>query len=223
MRLVIRGSPGDTPIGPGWLVVLADQGCEPHYDFSWSHLWSHSRRFRGVRNRLPSRGSGATRPDRTGLNHQPQNSKAGEIRARSESHEIAVSECADCASDRSDGNSRYRRMPGQGPRRKTEPGCKRRAGTPTEGVPPLPVSVLVSVVHVRRRSRACHMHPTRRDNRPANRRGPRFADLVNGLAHGPAARVAASGANHAGVGKTSAYRLTLSPTAADAPRATRNA
>jgi hypothetical protein len=91
-------------------------------------------------------GSGATEPNPTCLNHQPQNSKAGEIRARSESHEIAVAECADCASDRSDGNSQYRRMPGQGPRRKTEPGCKRRAGTPTEGVPPLPVSVLVSVV-----------------------------------------------------------------------------
>jgi hypothetical protein len=44
----------------------------------WSHLWSHSRRFRGVRTGLPSLGSGATRPNRTCLNHQPQNSKARE-------------------------------------------------------------------------------------------------------------------------------------------------
>jgi hypothetical protein len=44
-----------------------------HSDFSWSHLWSHSCRFRGVRSGLPSLGSGATRPNRTGLNHRPQN------------------------------------------------------------------------------------------------------------------------------------------------------
>ena len=81
-------SPGDTPVGAGWLVVLGRLDCGLPSDFSWSHLWSHSRRFRGVRSGLPSFGSGATRPNRTGLNHQPQNSKAREIRDRSESHEI---------------------------------------------------------------------------------------------------------------------------------------
>ena len=52
--------------------------CGPHSGFSWSHLWSHSCRFRGVRSGLPSLGSGGTGPNRTGLNHQPQNSKARE-------------------------------------------------------------------------------------------------------------------------------------------------
>jgi hypothetical protein len=60
------------------VVVLADQDCGLHSDFSWSHLWSHSRRFRGVRSGPASDGSGGTRPNRTGLNHQPQNSKARE-------------------------------------------------------------------------------------------------------------------------------------------------
>jgi hypothetical protein len=45
---------------------------------SWSHLWSHSCKFSGVRSGLPSLGSGATDPNRTCLNHQPQNSKARE-------------------------------------------------------------------------------------------------------------------------------------------------
>jgi hypothetical protein len=45
-----------------------------HSDFSWSHLWCHSCRFRGVRTGLSSLGSGGTKPNRTGLNHQPQNS-----------------------------------------------------------------------------------------------------------------------------------------------------
>src|SRR5215207_2555332 len=34
--------------------------------------------FTGVRSGLPSHGSGATEPNRTRLNHQPQNSKARE-------------------------------------------------------------------------------------------------------------------------------------------------
>jgi hypothetical protein len=72
----MRSSPGDTPIGAaGWL-FRADQDCALHSDFSSSHLWSHSRKFRGVRSGLPSLGSGGTGPNRTGLNHQPQNSKA---------------------------------------------------------------------------------------------------------------------------------------------------
>jgi hypothetical protein len=74
----MRSSPGDTPVGAGWLVVLGRLDCGLPSDFSWSHLWSHSRRFRGVRSGLSSFGSGATRPNRTGLNHQPQNSKARE-------------------------------------------------------------------------------------------------------------------------------------------------
>jgi hypothetical protein len=49
-----------------------------HSGFCWSHLWSHSCKFSGVRSGLPSLGSGATEPNRTGLNHQPQNSKARE-------------------------------------------------------------------------------------------------------------------------------------------------
>jgi hypothetical protein len=88
----MRSSPGDTPIGAaGWL-FWADQDYAVHSDFSWSHLWSHSRKVRGVRSGLPSLGSGGTGPNRTGLNHQPQNSKAREIRDRSESHEIAAAE-----------------------------------------------------------------------------------------------------------------------------------
>jgi len=49
-----------------------------HSGFSWSHLWSHSCKFSGVRSGLPSLGSGATEPNPTCLNHQPQNSKARE-------------------------------------------------------------------------------------------------------------------------------------------------
>ena len=65
--------------GAGRFVVLARsrmQGCIPASP--WSHLWSHSCKFRGARSGLPSLGSGATGPNRTGLNHQPQNSKARE-------------------------------------------------------------------------------------------------------------------------------------------------
>jgi hypothetical protein len=50
-----------------------------HSGFSWSHLWSHSCKFSGVRSGLPSLGSGATEPTRTCLTHQPQNSKACEV------------------------------------------------------------------------------------------------------------------------------------------------
>jgi hypothetical protein len=49
-----------------------------HSGFSWSHLWSHSCKFSGVRSGLPSLGSDATEPNPTCLNHQPQNSKARE-------------------------------------------------------------------------------------------------------------------------------------------------
>jgi hypothetical protein len=59
----MRISPSDTPIEPGWLVVLADQDCGLHSDFSWSHLWSHSCRFRGVRSGCG--GSAQARPDPT--------------------------------------------------------------------------------------------------------------------------------------------------------------
>jgi hypothetical protein len=70
--------PGDTPFEADWLVVLADQDCGMHFDFSWSHLWSHSRRLSGIRSGLPSLGLGVNRPNRTGRNHRPQNSKARE-------------------------------------------------------------------------------------------------------------------------------------------------
>jgi hypothetical protein len=60
------------------VVVLADQDCGLHSDFSWSHLWSHSRRFRGVRSGLRTPRSGAAGPNRTSLIGQPQNSKARE-------------------------------------------------------------------------------------------------------------------------------------------------
>jgi hypothetical protein len=73
----------------GWL-FWADQDCGQHSDFSCSHLWSHSHRFRGVRSGLPSLGSGATRPNRTGLNHQPQNSKAREVKASEGSNPSAT-------------------------------------------------------------------------------------------------------------------------------------
>ena len=53
-------------------------------------MWSHSHRFRGVRSGLPSLGSGATRPNRTGLNHQPQNSKAREVHASASSNPAAT-------------------------------------------------------------------------------------------------------------------------------------
>ena len=49
-----------------------------HSGFSWSHLWSHSCKFSGVRSGLPSLDSGATESNRTRLNHQPQTSKARE-------------------------------------------------------------------------------------------------------------------------------------------------
>jgi hypothetical protein len=172
----MRSSPGDTPVGAGWLVVLGRLDCGLPSDFSWSHLWSHSRRFRAVRSGLPSLGSGATRPNRTGLNHQPQNSKARETRDRSEPHEIAAAECrklrlrpiergalrTDACRDRG---------------RKVRQVAKRRARTPTEGVRPLAVSVSVSVVHVRPRSRPCCLPPHTAGQGTANRRGPRFADL----------------------------------------------
>jgi hypothetical protein len=48
---------------------------------SWSHLWSHSCKFSGVRDGLRTFTSGATEPNRTCLKHQPQNSKAREVRA----------------------------------------------------------------------------------------------------------------------------------------------
>jgi hypothetical protein len=78
-RLVMRSSPGDTPIQEraGWL-FWADQDCGLHSDFSWSHLWSHSCRFRGVHSGLRRLGSGAAGPNRTRLIHRPQNSKARE-------------------------------------------------------------------------------------------------------------------------------------------------
>jgi hypothetical protein len=71
-------------------MFCTDQDCGLHSDFSWSHLWSHSRRFRGVRSGLPSLGSGATEPNRTCLNHQPQNSKAREVRASEGSNPSAT-------------------------------------------------------------------------------------------------------------------------------------
>ena len=64
--------------GASGLVVLGDQDCRTAFPLSWSHLWSHSYRFGGVRGGLRGLGSGGTRPNRTGLNHQPQNSKARE-------------------------------------------------------------------------------------------------------------------------------------------------
>ena len=76
--LVTRNSPGDTPTGAGGWSFCADQDCGLHSGVPWSHLWSHSCKFSGVRSGLPSLGSGATGPNRTGLNHQPQNSKARE-------------------------------------------------------------------------------------------------------------------------------------------------
>jgi hypothetical protein len=65
------------------LVVLGRSILQAAFRFSWSHLWSHSRKFRGVRSGLPRLGSGGTGPNRTGLNHQPQNSKVCEMRAPS--------------------------------------------------------------------------------------------------------------------------------------------
>jgi hypothetical protein len=75
----MRSSPGDTPIQERAGFVLGRsrlQGCIPASP--WSHLWSHSCKFGGVRSGLPSLGSGGTGPNRTGLNRQPQNSKARE-------------------------------------------------------------------------------------------------------------------------------------------------
>jgi hypothetical protein len=80
------------PERAGWL-FCADQDCGLRSDFYWSHLWSHSCRFRGVRSGLPSLGSGGTRPNRTGLNHQPQNSKAREGQPSAGSNPAATALC----------------------------------------------------------------------------------------------------------------------------------
>ena len=77
--LVMRSSPGDTPIQEQ--AVCCSRPVKTaglHSGFSWSHLWSHSCKFSGVRSGLPSLGSGGTGPNRTGLIHQPQNSKSRE-------------------------------------------------------------------------------------------------------------------------------------------------
>jgi hypothetical protein len=72
----MRSSPGDTPSGlVGYSGPIKTAGL--HSGFSWSHLWFHSCRFRGVRSGLRALGTGAARPNRTSLNHQ-QNSKARE-------------------------------------------------------------------------------------------------------------------------------------------------
>jgi hypothetical protein len=75
---------GPTPNpGAGGFVVLGRsrlQGCI--LASPWSHLWSHSCRFRGVRSELRRLGSGAAGPNRTSLIHQPQNSKAALVFAR---------------------------------------------------------------------------------------------------------------------------------------------
>jgi hypothetical protein len=73
-----------------WMVVLGRSRLRAASDFSWSHLWSHSCRFRCVRSGLPSLDSGGTRPNRTGLNHQPQNSKAREVKASEGSNPSAT-------------------------------------------------------------------------------------------------------------------------------------
>jgi hypothetical protein len=73
-----RSSRGYTPMLAGLLPGPVVKTAGLHSDFSWSHLWSHSCRFRGVRSGLPSFGSGVTGTKRTCLNHQPQNSKARE-------------------------------------------------------------------------------------------------------------------------------------------------
>jgi hypothetical protein len=74
----MRNSPGDTPIGAGWLVVLHRSRLRAAFPHLLVSLWSHSCWFKGVRSGLPGPGSGAMRPNRTVLNHPPQNSKARE-------------------------------------------------------------------------------------------------------------------------------------------------
>jgi hypothetical protein len=68
---------GYTPMQAG-LLPGPVKSAGLHSGFSWSHLWSHSCKFSGVRSGLPSLGSGGTGTKRTCLNHQPQNSKARE-------------------------------------------------------------------------------------------------------------------------------------------------
>jgi hypothetical protein len=146
----MRRSPCNTPIGAGWFIVLADQDCGLHSDFSWSHLWSHSRRFRSVRSGLPSLGSGATRPNRTGLNHQPQNSKARELRDRSESHEVAAAKCCKLRQRPIRCGAPLTRACLDSGQRGRLSRVAQRVRTPTEECRPLAGSVLVSFVHVRR-------------------------------------------------------------------------
>jgi hypothetical protein len=76
----MRSSRGDTPIQErAGLLFWADQECRAVFRLLLGLIvWSHSCKFRGARSGLPSLGSGATGPNRTGLNHQPQNSKARE-------------------------------------------------------------------------------------------------------------------------------------------------
>jgi hypothetical protein len=95
----------------------------------WSHSWSHPGTFSHVRVGLRGLRSCEAGHDRTRSIRRPQNSKAREMRARSEAREIARttdqkrSSCTGACLDRdSEG--------------KGGPGCKRRARTPTEGVPP---------------------------------------------------------------------------------------
>jgi hypothetical protein len=73
-----------------WMVVLGRSRLRAASDFSWSHLWSHSCRFRRVRGGLRGLGSGGARPNRTGLNHQQQNSKAREVKASEGSNPSAT-------------------------------------------------------------------------------------------------------------------------------------
>ena len=62
---------------PGGFVVLGGHDCRAAFPgFSWSHLWSHSCRFGGVRGGLRRLGSGVAGPNRTSLIHRPQNSPA---------------------------------------------------------------------------------------------------------------------------------------------------
>jgi hypothetical protein len=79
-RSIQQRSSSDAPFqrSGGGFVVWASQDCTATFRLSWSHLWSHSCKFSGVRSGLPSLGSGVAEPNRTCLNHQPQNSKARE-------------------------------------------------------------------------------------------------------------------------------------------------
>ena len=74
----MRNSPGDTPIGAGWLVFLRRSRLRAAFPHLLVSLWSHSCWFKGVRSGLPGPGSAAMRSNRTVLNHPPQNSKARE-------------------------------------------------------------------------------------------------------------------------------------------------